>query len=171
MISYVYGNLGLLDTRTGSLVDAEMEFRQGIALAERIDDPASTSILLAALANVLQEKGKLSEAATVLQRALMIGRAIHIVPCISLALVSLGCLRIFQALAMSINEDNRLIQYEESAKLLNRAKKTLTHALALGGMEAETRNEGQLALAQVALLLGDLDRCTGAGESSIRRST
>jgi len=42
-------------------------------------------------------------------------------------------------------------------RLLMRAKKTLGRALALEGLEADTRTEGQLVLAQVYLLLGELE--------------
>ena len=41
------------------------------------------------------------------------------------------------------------------ANLLRRAGSTLQRALSLEGLEAETRTEGQLALAQVSLLLGE----------------
>jgi len=39
--------------------------------------------------------------------------------------------------------------------LLTRARKSLRHALALPGLEAETRTRGRLALAHVSLLLGE----------------
>ena len=41
--------------------------------------------------------------------------------------------------------------------MLKRAKRTLQRALLLEGMEAETRAEGQLALAQTGLLLGEVE--------------
>ena len=41
--------------------------------------------------------------------------------------------------------------------MLKRAKRTLQRALLLEGMEAETRAEGQLALAQAELLLGEVE--------------
>jgi uncharacterized protein (UPF0548 family) len=39
--------------------------------------------------------------------------------------------------------------------LLMRARTSLLHALALAGLEAETRTRGRLALAHVSLLLGE----------------
>ena len=38
---------------------------------------------------------------------------------------------------------------------LRRARTSLLHALALAGLEAETRTRGRLALAHVSLLLGE----------------
>lgn len=46
---------------------------------------------------------------------------------------------------------------EESTRVLRRAKRTLQRALLLEGIEAETRIEGQLALAQAELLLGEVE--------------
>ena len=53
---------------------------------------------------------------------------------------------------------------------LKRAKKTLQHALALEGMEAETRTEGQLAMAQVMLLLGEVDSAQQLAEQTLEKA-
>src|SRR5438132_12795170 len=42
-------------------------------------------------------------------------------------------------------------------RMLQRAERTVQRALILGGMEVETRAEGQLALAQADLLLGAIE--------------
>jgi DNA-binding SARP family transcriptional activator len=157
LLSYVFGNLGVLDARIGNLAEAETAFRQGIALVERIDDPVIVSILHSYLATVLQEQGKLSDAQTVLYRALAVGRAMHITPCIGLALITAGSVRIAQAMAVDLDEENTSHSHEEKMRSLTRAKKSLMHALTLKGIEAETRVEGQLALAQISLLLGEAE--------------
>src|SRR5207245_2118163 len=43
------------------------------------------------------------------------------------------------------------------ARLLKLARTALRRALALEGLEAETRTEGQLALARASFLLGEMD--------------
>ena len=103
------------------------------------------------IASVMLAQGKLSDAQACVCRALTIGRAMRNAPCVGLALVALGNLRIAQAKA---NEQAR-------AKDLSRAKRTLHHALALQGLEVEARVRGQLALAEVSLLMGE----TGAARN------
>jgi tetratricopeptide (TPR) repeat protein len=88
-------------------------------------------------------------------------------PCISNALVALGRLRISQALEISVHvtdqKDRKTFNEVEQElnntrnRFLKRAKATLIHALELEGLEAETKFEGQLALAHTLLLLGELD--------------
>ncbi|GHO69650.1 hypothetical protein KSC_085420 [Ktedonobacter sp. SOSP1-52] len=146
LVAFVYGNQGVLDTRIGSLVDAENELKKSLELVERLNEPASISVWCMYLAVALQEQGKLAEASEMLKRALGVCRSTGIVPYIGIALVDIGNLRIAQALA---SEDT------QRKSLLRKAKKTLNRALSLEGLEAETRAEGQLALAKVLLLMGE----------------
>ncbi len=97
-----------------------------------------------------------------LRQALTISRAMNFTPCIGIALVVLGQLRIAQALVVQENDSGSPGTIKRPANssythLLRRARISLQRALALEGLEAETRTEGQLALAQVALLLGEID--------------
>ncbi|HLX41325.1 MAG TPA: hypothetical protein VKR42_12390, partial [Ktedonobacteraceae bacterium] len=78
------------------------------------------------------------------------GRKVGNIPCIGLALVAAGNLRIAQA---KVSEQGR--DSQQRTGYLNRAGRTLQHALTLEGLEAETRAEGHLALAQVSLLSGN----------------
>ena len=94
-------------------------------------------------------------------QALKVGRVISFAPCVGLALVVLGQLRITQAIQI---QNNHHIPAETAKRLRNstiglilRAKTSLQRTLALDGLEAETRTEGQLTLAQAAFLLGEID--------------
>jgi hypothetical protein len=113
-------------------------------LAEQFNDREYLSLWNADLATILQEQGNLAGAVECVGRALTIGRAIRNAPCISVALVALGNLRIAQA---------RAVPQVQTTILLMRARTSLRHALALPGLEAETRTRGRLALAHVSLLL------------------
>ena len=74
-------------------------------------------------------------------------------PCIGLALVAMGNMRILQAREAGKEQDNARFQH-----FLLRAQTTLRRGLSLKGVEAETQAQGQLALAQVFLLGGDLEQ-------------
>ncbi len=154
--AYVFGNLGMLDTRLGNLTEAEDEFRRSITLVERIDDPISVSFFHSDLATVLQEQGKLLEAKATLGHAFVVGRTIHIAPCLGVALVAIGSLRIAQAMAMDLDGEGT-VSLKEKIHTLKQAKKSLRHALVLAGLETETRIEGQLVQARVSLLLGEIE--------------
>jgi len=114
-------------------------------LAEQVEDREYMSLWNADLASVLLAQGNLAEAVVCVGHALTIGRAIRNAPCLGLALVTLGNLRIAQA----------KVKAEEKAKELVRARRSLRHALALQGLEVETKVRGQLALAEVSLLMGE----------------
>jgi len=145
----VRGNLGVIAMRLGETVEAENWLKQGIELAERINDPVYTNVLSSYLAIVLQEKGNYLEARRSLYRALCVARSIRIAPCIGIALVALGSIYTTQAVA---NED-----YREKIQFLKRARTALQRGLSLEDIEAETKTEGKLLLAQVAFMLGELE--------------
>ena len=151
LVSFVLGNLGVLDIRTGNLIEAEAKMRQTITQVERLDDPVDVSILSSYLASALLEQGKLSEAKGILHRALTIGRAQRVVPCIGLALIVSGHMRIMHA--MTLENDTKA--HEEKMRALQRARNSLQRVIALESIEAETKTEGRLALAEAVLLLGE----------------
>ncbi len=143
LMSVVFRNLGELAAASGNLQEAETLYKRGLLLSEQVEDREYISAWNADLAGVLLVQGKLAEAETCVCRALTIGRAIHSAPCIGLALVALGNLRIAQARTAEPKTPN-----------LMRASRSLQRALALEGLEVETRVKGQLALAEVSLLMG-----------------
>ena len=151
LTAVVFSNLGLLAVRRGDLAEAEAWFRRSTILAEQINDKVYMSLWNTVLAIALQQQGKLIEAGTCLGRSLATARSMQNAPCIGFALVALGNLRITQARATDKTKK------EIGTHYLVRARATLWHALALDGLEAETRTEGQLAQAQALLLLGELD--------------
>ncbi|HZO73749.1 MAG TPA: DUF6788 family protein [Ktedonobacteraceae bacterium] len=169
LVSFIFGNLGVLDTHCGNLDEAEDEFKKGITLAERSNDPVHLSMWYAYLATVLQKQGRLPDAEAALGRALTIGRTIHIAPYKGLALVTLGSIRITQAMFVGAERNNSQAS-EEMLRNLKRARKTLQHALSLESMEAETRTEGQLAMAQVMLLLGEIDAAQQLAEQTLEKA-
>jgi tetratricopeptide (TPR) repeat protein len=156
-----FGNLGILSARFGDLAEAEVYYKRALVLAKQIHDPVYTSLFYSFLATVMQDQGKIDEAKTALCQALRISRAMNSTPCIGAALVALGHLHIAQALAAQENDsDSPGIVKQGSAsyiRLLKRARTALKRALALEGLEAEAKTEGQLALAQASFLLGEID--------------
>ncbi|MBE3559443.1 MAG: tetratricopeptide repeat protein [Ktedonobacteraceae bacterium] len=165
LIAVIFNNLGILAERMGNLKEAENWYRRGISFVEAQENPIYKSILHVYMAIVQQETGELAQARTHLCRSLSISRAIHIAPCIGLALVAAGNLRLTQAMAVSMQPESDA--GEKANRFLKRAKKTLQHALALTGMEAETRTEGQLTLAQALFLLGELDEAQRLAEQTL----
>jgi predicted ATPase/DNA-binding SARP family transcriptional activator len=152
LTSVIFSNLGELAVRLGNLEEAETLLKRSLTLAERFNDRVYMSSWNASLSMVLQDQKKFAEAGVCIQRALSIGRAMKNIPCIGLALLAQGNMRIAQAQeAQGTSEENI------NKRFLLRARATLERLLALEGLEAETRTRGQLALAQVSLLLGKLD--------------
>lgn len=167
LTAVIYSNLGVLAAHTGDLLDAESWLKRCLALAEQTNDQVYLSTWNIELAAVYQDQGRLSEAYTCISHALSIGRAIHNAPCIGLALIALGNLRIAQALASkndqatqeqeTVSPSPSEKQQDQFRRYLARAGKTLQRALTFDRLEAEARNRGQLASAQVSLLQGDAE--------------
>lgn len=149
--SVIYSDFGELAAATGDLEEAERWYRKALELTALTHDHEYISAWNAALATVLQEQGKLEEAASCIKQALIVGRAYHLNPCIGIALVALGDFRIKQALNAEATPALR-------RHLLKLATRDLQRALALEGLEAETRTRGHLAFAHVALLRGERER-------------
>jgi tetratricopeptide (TPR) repeat protein len=151
----------MLAARFGNLTEAEAWYRKALVLAERVNEPIYISLMDSYLATVMQEQGKLDEAKLSLHQALSIGRTKNIASCVGFALVALAYLRIAQSLAIQENNPYSLAtikqqQRRSSIHLLQRARTSLQRALAFEELEAETRTEGKLKLAQVSLLLGEM---------------
>ncbi len=117
----------------------------------------------------------------------------HITPYTGIALVALGHLRIAQAQAVEMSEEpearrdqqrgmednrakddraqddrkGRLYIEQQRARMIFRARRALRRAVALEGIEAETRIEGQAALAEAARLAGDLDEARQQAEMAL----
>jgi tetratricopeptide (TPR) repeat protein len=157
LVCIVFGNMGVQAMRTGDLAEAENRFKQGLALAEQINEPVHISLLYTCLSLVSQDQGKLEETGKCLLKALSISRSMAIAPCIGFALIVLGSMRLAQAMMVDVEMEKSMGAREERTRVLKRAKRTLQRALLLEGIEAETRIEGQLALAQASLLLGEVE--------------
>jgi tetratricopeptide (TPR) repeat protein len=154
LTAVIYSNLGVLAGRTGDLQEAENWLKRSLALAEQTNDQIYLSTWNVDLAAVYQDQGRLVDAGTCIGRALAIGRAMQNAPCIGLALVALANLRVAQADHCRGDLHGRP---PSPRRYLARAAKTLQHALAIERLEAEARNRGELASAQVNLLLGNLE--------------
>ena len=135
--------------RLGELVEGESQFRQGIELAERINDPVYKSIFYGYLSTILQEQGKIAEARVSIARSLRVSRSVHISPCIGFAFIMLGSFYVMQTITIEDEKKHR--------HLLHRGRTILQRCIALDEIEAETKTEGKLLLAQVALLTGELE--------------
>jgi len=159
IISVDFGNLGILSARFGDLLEAEVYYRRGLILAEQVNDPIYTSLLYSYLATIMQDQGKIDEARKSLYQALRIGRTMSMT--LGVALVALGHLHIAQALAGQEKDSDSpgTVKQQDDisyTRLLKRARVALRRALNLEGLEAETRTEGQLALARASFLLGEI---------------
>ena len=172
LTAVIYSNLGVLAGRTGDLQEAENWLKRSLALAEQTNDQVYLSTWNVELAAVYQDQGRLADAGICIGRALAIGRAMQNTPCIGLALVALGNLRIAQAQSQEVDHSRgdpwvaRFPRHEPGDPLwssrayqryLARANKTLQRALTFERLEAEARNRGQLASAQVNFLQGDTE--------------
>ncbi|MFL5661165.1 MAG: hypothetical protein ACJ8BW_07410, partial [Ktedonobacteraceae bacterium] len=157
LVCVVFGNMGVQALRTGDLAEAENRFKQGLSLAEQINEPVHISLLYTYLSLVSQDQGKLQETGKCLLKALSISRSMAIAPCIGFALIVLGSMRLAQAMMVDVETGKSMGAREERTRVLHRAKRTLQRALLLEGIEAETRIEGLLALAQANLLLGEVE--------------
>ncbi len=148
LLSLVYSDWGKLAAATGELNEAEDWYRRALELAEALTkDSEYISLWSAGLAAVLQALGKSAEAVQFITRAWKTGRAMHNSPCIGQALVTLGNIRIAQAIGA---EDLPAVQ----KRLLRHAREDIQRALTLDELEVETRISGQLALAHITLLQG-----------------
>jgi tetratricopeptide (TPR) repeat protein len=158
----------MLSTRLGDLTEAEVNYKRALQLAEQIHEPVYISLWNSYLANSLQAQGKLDEAKPFILNSLKIARTKHITFCIGFALITLGQFHIAQATSIfgiqnSEKKSNRL----SSQQLLERARDSLLRGLALEGLEAETRTEGQLALAQASFLLGEISAAQQQAQQAI----
>jgi tetratricopeptide (TPR) repeat protein len=162
IVCVALGNLGVISARLGELSQAEVYYERGLKLAEQVNDPVYVSLWNGYLINVMQDQGKFEQAKSTIYQTLKIGRAIDFTPSVSIALVSLGYMRISQAILAKANHNHAVTKqrrnYKTSSHFLRLAQSALKRALALEGLEAETRTEGQLSLAQVHFLSGELDR-------------
>ncbi len=160
LMSVVFHNLGELSAASGDLQEAETLHKKSLLLAEQVEDREYVSLWNSDLAGVLLAKGNVADAELCVGRALITARAIHNAPCLGLALVTLGNLRIAQAKA----ETNVEIRN------LKRARGSLHRALALQGLEVETRVRGQLALAEVSLLMGHKEAACEEAERAMEEA-
>lgn len=149
LVSFVYGNLGIANLRYGNLADTQKEFQQALSIAERIHERPPLSLWNSYMTTTLQDQGELERAANSAKQAIQVGRAMGFAPYIGLSLVAIGNLRIAQSFATDISPKHK-------KTLLLRAQHTLQRALQIEGMEADTRIEAQLLLAQTLFLRGEV---------------
>ncbi len=163
-IAIVTGNLGEMATRSGKLREAEEWFRRSLAMAERINEADQISWCNTALAVTLQDQGDLMGAAECIRRSLSIARSMKSTRNIGGALIALANLRIMQAIIAGklhhegTNAENVSSSTVLCTRLLMRAMSTLQRAVVVEGLETELVVEGQLILASIYFLLGDMER-------------
>ena len=150
LIALLISNLGELAAATGDLTEAERLYRDALSRAESTEDQDREYICRwsIGLGEVLQRHNKFNEAVHYLCRAWQIARELRSQPCIGLALVALGNLRMAQAEALS-GEATPTAQQQQ--RLLQHAETNLQRALLLEHLERETHTRALLALARVAL--------------------
>jgi hypothetical protein len=135
-------------------------YKKSLLLAEQVEDREYVSLWNSDLAGVFLAERNLVDAEVCVRRALTTGRAIHNTPCLALALIALANLRIAQAK----EETHKAISN------LKRARNSLKRALALQGLEVETRVQAQLALAEVYLLMGQREAARREAVSALEES-
>jgi len=161
-MAFVIGNLADVAARCGNLQEAQEWFNRSIALAARVNDREQVCWCNVALASALQDQGDMRGALERIRRALALARALQSTRWIGFALVALGDWRVAQAVTVSklelVSLKERVTgQYPVYNRFLSRARAALDRALALEGLDAEVMTEGQLVLANIHFLLGDLD--------------
>jgi len=140
-------NLGELAARSGLLPDAEAWFNRSLVLTQQAGDLETEVWVRDSLAAAYRDQGKLVDALECLMAAIRLSRAIQNTPCLGLALVALGQVRILQA---------QMADGARRSHILRRARTVVTRALLFEHLYAEPRTAGRLVLAQIALLSGDL---------------
>jgi tetratricopeptide (TPR) repeat protein len=163
IMSVGLGNLGLVAARLGDLAKAEDLLRRGLTLAMRIGVPECSIYCQSYLALVMQEQGKIVEASACIHSALTMSRSKHIPRCIGFTLVTLGQMRIAQIDTDTLDQlaiiGQSVPDHKDSRmRLLYRAEASIRHALTIEGLEAEAKIEGQLALSQLSLMRGELEK-------------
>jgi tetratricopeptide (TPR) repeat protein len=161
-IALATGNLGDVIARCGGLLEAEAFFKRSLELAERVNGREHLSWCSVALAAALQDQGNLRGALEYIRRALSLGRAIKNDNYICFALIALADLRVTQAITIcksqSANpEQHSVVEQPVCHRLLLRARAALQRALTLEGPDVEAITEGQLLLAHISFLFGDLE--------------
>ena len=161
-IALATGNLADVLARCGCLLEAEAYFKRSLEVAERANVREHLSWCCVALAAALQDQGNLRGALEYIRRAISLGRAIKNENYICFALIALADLRVTQAITICKLQSTSLEQYSESRqpvcdRLLARARVALQRALSLDGLEVEAMTEGQLILAHITFLFGDLE--------------
>jgi DNA-binding SARP family transcriptional activator len=155
--TFVTGNLGDVAARNGKLQEAEEWLQNSLVLAERISDREHISWCLATLGIVQQDLGNSREALESIRRALVIGRQVKSTVRVGFALVAMADWRTIQVLRNSQRDAERL-RSPAARRSLRSAKAAVERALALEGTDAETQCTGQIALAHISYLLGDLEQ-------------
>lgn len=150
----ILGNLGIGALRQGSLAEAASWLRKGVRCAEQAQNAIHRCVLHAYLARVLLEQKQFKEARASVCAALSI-RGMHILPSVAVALVALADLRLTLAQANARQKKAASPSSGAQKKLLRRAARTLRFVLQLNRVEAETRIEARLLLAQVTAILGE----------------
>ncbi len=169
-MAFVTGNLGDVAARSGDLLEAEEWFKRSLELSEHVNDPEHMSWCNVALATALQDQGNLRGALECIRNALTSARAINSTRCTGFALVALGDLRVTQAIStytLQLTESNEhviqdfgdahVFQDARCKQFLLSAKRALKRALSLEALEVEALTEGQLVLASVYFMLGDVE--------------
>jgi tetratricopeptide (TPR) repeat protein len=159
-IAFITSNFGDVANHSGDLLEAEAWYKRSLAIAERINDRELVSWCSILLADVQQDLGYLREAAINLHHAIRVGRSIKNSRCIRFALVTLGDLRITEAIIACKLQPKESETSEQTPvtcqRLLRRAKSTLQRAISQEDVEVETIIDCKLLLATVYFLQNDL---------------
>ena len=153
----VTGNLGDVAARNGKLQEAEEWLTNSLVLAERIADREHISWCLVTLGIVQQDLGCSREALESIRRALVVARQVKSTVRVGFALVALADWRIMQVLRRYQRDPERL-HSPAAQRALHSARAAVERALTLEGTDAETQCTGQVVLAHIYYLLGDLEQ-------------
>ncbi len=151
LLSLVFSNQGELAAATGKFDEAEARFKQALELNARFQDREYLCRWSVRLATVLQQQGRLAEAARYLKSAWSTSRAMNNAPCRGQVLVALANLRIAQSLGAPIGS-------KQAMRFLDHAYQNVARALKLDRIDVETRMRGELTRAQVMLLQGKREK-------------
>jgi DNA-binding SARP family transcriptional activator/tetratricopeptide (TPR) repeat protein len=173
--SIIFGNLGILASRSGDLLEAEAWFERCIQLVETINDQVYLVTWHTYLSDVYLNRGEISKAEQSVMLALKTSKAIKNIPCFGSALIALATLHITNYLTthpgrgdpLTASQSNGRSPLHRKHMLLHRAKTLLQRALNFDELEEDKRTEGSLALAHTLLLLGSLKEAEQQASSTL----
>ena len=153
LCSVIYSNLAKLAALSAKPGEAEVWYRRAISIASEKQDRDYENRWNVDFAAVLQQQGKQAEAQHCLLNAFRVGWHARNNSWLGNALTGIAAYRLAQAHAAS-----KMQEWNTSHRYLTHAAQDIQRALALDGLETQTRIQAQLVSAQLSLARNDSEQ-------------